>query len=93
MLKFEYGVYSDADPERRIIGYWRADAIPNNDWSKVLSVRIGMVVRGDERDSFTDTQSYLLPGNYTYTPAVADRRFQRFLVTREVHIRNRNLAR
>ena len=91
MMKFEYGL--DTDNNGQVNDYRRASEVPNNQWDNVLSVRIGLIIRGNERDRFDDGDTYTLPGGFAYTAAAADRRFQRILVTREVHIRNRTTIR
>lgn len=58
-------------------------------WDQVITARIGLVIRGDSKDGFSDTESYNLPGGYTYTPKVEDQRYQRRLIIKEVQIRNR----
>lgn len=85
MMRFEYGL--DTNNDNLVDTYRPANTV--GDWSQVLSVRIGLIVRGDARDAYNDTDSYNLPGGYTYTPAAAAQRFQRIQVIREVQVRNR----
>ena len=59
------------------------------DWDDVIAVRVGLVIRGDELDEFTDTQTYELPGGFSYTPAAADQRFQRRVIVKDFQVRNR----
>ncbi len=92
MMKFDYGI--DSNDDKLVDRYLSAtDTQTASRWPNVLSVRIGLVVRGDERDGFTDTDSYALPSGFSYTPATAISRFQRFAVVREVQVRNRVTSR
>lgn len=86
-LKFSYGIDSDGD--RVADRYKEAGAVTTAEWAGVLSVRISLLVRGDQLDSYSDDQTYPMTASYTYTPAAEARRFQRRLFIRDVQIRNR----
>lgn len=89
MMKFEYGIDTNAD--RLVDGYRPAASV--TDWAQVLSVRIGLVVLGDQRDEYGDSSTYTLPGGYSHTAPSGFNRYQRFQFVREVQIRNRTTAR
>lgn len=84
-LRFEYGVDSDGD--QLVERYYDAASVPS--WSQVIFVRFGIIVRGDAIDGYADSDSYAMPGGYTYTPAAAVQRYQRRLFVKDVQVRNR----
>jgi type IV pilus assembly protein PilW len=88
MMKIDYGVDTDADGS--VDHYYAAAAVTN--WSQVLTVRIGLIVRGDTLDTYLDTDTYNMPSGYTYpaTPfTTSTGNFQRRLVVKELMVRNR----
>ena len=95
MMQLEYGLDTNADlaADR----YLAASAVGAANWAQVVSVRISLIIRGDTLDNFADVdpadaaqgRPYLMAGGYTYRPATAVQRFQRFPVVKEVQIRNR----
>ncbi len=94
MLSFEYGL--DTDGNRLVDRYRLAGGV--SDWSQVMTVRASFIARGDELDSFSDTQQYPLAGDRCYGPpssncalkySAADARYQRRLVVKEIQLRNR----
>jgi hypothetical protein len=60
-----------------------------NAWNQVISIRVGLMVRGDQLDTFEDTLAYPLPGGFTFTAAPAQQRFMRRPIVRDFQIRNR----
>jgi type IV pilus assembly protein PilW len=61
---------------------------PDLPWQQVVSVRLWLRIRSDEPETgFADTRTYRY-ANVEYTPAGADRRYRRVLVTRTVAVRN-----
>lgn len=88
-MQIEYGVDSNADTNADF--YATATAIDTaNQWSKVASVRISLVMRSDQRGKIADTTTYTLPGGYSHTPTTADRNYTRKVFTRLIQIRNRS---
>ena len=94
LLTFSYGV--DSDDDGQVDAYRNAAEISN--WQQVLSVRVAFIARGDELDSYTDTQQYPIAADRCYGPAssacplkysAAAARFQRRLVIKEIQLRNR----
>lgn len=86
-MQFAYGVDRDDD---LVVDIWEnATALTAADWEDVISVRIGLIVRGDALDEFVDTNTYTLPGGFSYTPPTNLARYQRRMVVRDVQIRNR----
>lgn len=92
-MQFEYGL--DLNDDAVADRYARAGDIAAADWARVISVKVGLVVRGDAIDGFTDTNTYALPGGFSYVPAddgasaVDERSFQRRVIVRDFQIRNR----
>lgn len=84
-MKFSYGMDNDGD--RIVDSYVGADAVTA--WNNVLAVRVALIVRGDELDRFTDTQSYPMTPTFDYTPATDAQRFQRRMYVRDIQVRNR----
>lgn len=60
-----------------------------DDWQRVVSVKLGLIVQGDTLDQFTDTNTYAMPGGFDYTPPSDIARKQRRMLVREIQIRNR----
>ncbi|MGD8378370.1 MAG: PilW family protein [Gammaproteobacteria bacterium] len=90
-MQIVYGIDNDAD--RNVDQFKTATNIAAADWPKVISVRFGLVVRGDRLDMSlpADTQTYSMPGGYSFTPASTDHanHYQRKLFIDTVQIRNR----
>lgn len=86
-MQFAYGVDTNGDLAADV--FRAAGAMAAADWGNVIAVRAGLVIRGDEVDEFLDTQTYNLPGGFSYTPAAADQRFQRRVVVKDFQVRNR----
>lgn len=85
MMKFEYGVDTNAD--LLVDGYRAAGNVTN--WNQVLTVRMSLILRGDALDQLVDGDSYNMSAGYTYTPAAGVRKYMRTLVIKEAQIRNR----
>ncbi|MGB0218762.1 MAG: PilW family protein [Sinimarinibacterium flocculans] len=86
-LQLQYGIDTNAD--KAVDRYYSASAMPLAAWSQVIMVRAGVIVRGPAVDNFTDTDSYALPGGYTYTPDATLRRYPRRMVVKDFQVRNR----
>ena len=87
-MQFAYGVDTNNDLVADI--YSSAATVETaGTWNQVVSIRVGLVVRGDELDSFTDSATYNLPGGYSYSPATAAQKLQRRSIVRDFQIRNR----
>jgi type IV pilus assembly protein PilW len=87
MLRYSFGIDQDGDlAVDRYIG--TADML-ESDWPRVLTVRVGLLMRGDALDEFSDDRSYTFPDGYTYTPASNARRYQRRLYVQDLQVRNR----
>lgn len=84
-LQFEYGLDSDGD--QRLDRYANASAI--SDWSRVLTVRVGLIARGDVRRTRRDLRAYELPGGYRFQASSEAQLWPRRLYLREVAIRKR----
>lgn len=84
-LQIDYGF--DTNGDRAVDRYYPAAAVPA--WERVVSVRVGVIVRGDALDDFLDTETYAMPGGYTYIPAAAVQRYPRRLMVKDFQIRNR----
>lgn len=84
-LQFDYGVDTDGDqhPDR----YLAAAAV--GDWSRVQSVRVGLIARSDWRSTRRDTQRYALPGAYQYQASSAEQLWTRQAYARELTLRSR----
>lgn len=87
-MQFAYGV--DVDNDRVADRFLPASSLAAADWPRVMSVRVGLIVRGDALDEFTDTNTYQMPGGYTYTPPADARRYQRRAIIKDFQIRNRS---
>jgi len=98
-LKFEYGIdANDTSGQYDYqVGQWLS-AADVTDWSKVLAVRVSMVVRGDALGNYVDSQTYNLTPSFCYGPAgkgcdatydSTAARYQRRLMTQVIQIRNR----
>lgn len=87
MMRFQFGI--DEDGDGAVNRYLATSDMDSADWDRARSVRIGLVVRGDLLDGFSDEATYTLPDGYAFTPAAADRGFQRRLFVQDVQIRNR----
>lgn len=94
MLTFSYGV--DSDDDGQVDAYRNAAEVSN--WQQVQSVRVAFIARGDELDSYTDTQQYPIAADRCYGPASSActlkysaeaARFQRRLVVKDIQLRNR----
>ena len=92
-MQLEYGL--DSDNDLVVDSYQKASAI--SDWRKVISVRVGIIVRGDALDHFEDTKTYFMPSGFCYGPQSSKcaakytgyERYQRRLVVKDILIRNR----
>jgi prepilin-type N-terminal cleavage/methylation domain-containing protein len=87
-MQLEYGVDTNGDNDANF--YAPAAAVTASQWARVVSARISLVVRADQRGSLADTTTYALPGGFNYTPAANDQLFARKVFTRIVQIRNRS---
>lgn len=88
MMNFEYGL--DTNGDLATDRYLKASAIAAADWAKVLSVRVSLIVRGDEVDNFRDEKTYTMAGGDTYKAATEkEQRFLRTQIVKEVQVRNR----
>lgn len=98
-LQILYGEYTDSPPDPN-----RANWVPNvyrdastvSDWSKVVSVRIGILARtlsdpatGKPKETDIDTNTYDIDGDSTtdFTPATGDR-YKRRIFQSVVQLRN-----
>ncbi|MBF0283247.1 MAG: PilW family protein, partial [Magnetococcales bacterium] len=85
-LQLTYGVDSDADGTAN--RYFVASGV--TDWSEVVSVRAGLVVRALEKDAnYADTRNLTLPGNFTYAPATSVQAYYRKVFGKVIQVRNR----
>lgn len=87
-MQIEYGVDNDQDTNADF--YASASAVTSTQWPRVVSVRISLVVRSDQRGKIADTSAYSLPSGFSYTPAAADQKYARKVFTRLIQIRNRS---
>jgi prepilin-type N-terminal cleavage/methylation domain-containing protein len=87
-MQIEYGVDTNADNDANF--YASAAAVGATQWARVVSARISLVVRGEQRGTLTDTTTYAMPGGFNYTPAANDQMYARKVFTRIVQIRNRS---
>lgn len=88
-MQIEYGV--DADLDNNADFYADAAVVSAaNQWNRVASVRLTLVVRSEERGSIPDTDTYNLPGGNTYKPPTDAEQYQRKVLTSVVQIRNRS---
>lgn len=86
-MQVEYGIDNNAD--------YSADAYATasgvTDWDKVVSVRLGLLVRDQNPDpQYTDTTTYPLPGGYSYTPSGTAAHYHRRVFTQMAQLRNRS---
>lgn len=89
-FQLSYGV--DLDNDDTVDTFRTASAVETNgEWPQVISVRYGLVVRGDMVDKETlPTYNFQLPGGYTYTQTTTTMDgFQRKLFLDTIQIRNR----
>lgn len=87
-MQLSYGV--DVDGDRTVDRYLAASDVATADWAKVLSVRVGLIVRADLADaSFNDEQTYAMPGGYDFKPSSDTSRLPRKLFVRDFQLRNR----
>ncbi|MDD3762719.1 MAG: PilW family protein [Nevskiales bacterium] len=86
-MQILYGV--DQDGNLSVDRYYTATDMPASAWQQVIMARVGILVRGSALDSFQDTETYTLPGGYSYTPAGLDQRYPRRLIIKDFQIRNR----
>jgi len=88
-MQVEYGV--DANLDTNADFYTDAATVTAaNQWGRVTSVRLTLVVRSQERGPLKDTASYKLPNGATYTLPVNSEYYQRKVLTSVVQIRNRS---
>ena len=88
-MQIEYGV--DADLDNNADFYANAKTVSDaNQWNRVASVRLTLVVRSEERGSIPDTGTYNLPGGNTYPVPTDAQMYQRKVLTSVVQIRNRS---
>jgi type IV pilus assembly protein PilW len=87
-MQIEYGVDADLDD----IADFYADAahVAAGQWNRVVSVRLTLVVRSDERGTLRDTASYELPNGTSYTAPADAELYQRKVFTSVIQIRNRS---
>jgi type IV pilus assembly protein PilW len=90
-MKFTYGIDTNGDllVDRYKEAGTGTDAVAASEWGRVMTVRISLVVRGDEMDSYSDDQTYPMTASYPYTPTADARHYQRRLFVRDVQLRNR----
>jgi hypothetical protein len=87
-MQIEYGVDNNLDTNADF--YASAAAVTSTQWPRVVSVRISLVVRSDQRGKIADTSTYTLPSGFSYTPATSDQKYARKVFTRLIQIRNRS---
>ena len=88
-MQIEYGV--DADLDNNADFYTDAAKVSAaNQWNRVASVRLTLVVRSEERGAIPDTNTYTLPGGNSYKPATDAELYQRKVFSSVVQIRNRS---
>jgi type IV pilus assembly protein PilW len=87
-MQIEYGLDTNLDNNAEY--YVPAAQVATSDWDKVVSARISLVVRANERGTLADTQTYTLPGGATYTPSADAQYYPRKVFTTVVQIRNRS---
>jgi len=89
-MQAEFGVDDDADgaPDQ----YFDPDEVDANDWSKVVAVRLSLIIRNPEIDVTQDDtgSEYDMAGGYTYTVAADDGVYKRKLLTTIIQVRNQN---
>lgn len=90
-MQLEYGM--DTNQDTNVEYYATATEVEAaNQWNRVSSVRISLVVRGEERSKLPDTNTYTLPSGYTFTPTGDAQYYPRKVFTTVVQIRNRSRA-
>lgn len=91
-MQVVYGVNTDGDSAGTADRYFTADQVTAADnWSRVVAVRVSLVVRNPERDvAAADTNTYTMVGGYVYDPATADEQFARRMFTNVIQVRNQN---
>lgn len=90
-LQAAYGVDLDADGSAD--RYENATAVAAaDDWSKVVSVRLSLLLRNPELDVTSDEtgRTYSMVGGYTYTVPAAAGHYARKLFTYVFQVRNQN---
>lgn len=88
-MQFEYGL--DGNNDGIADRFSPASSITTTQgWAQVAAVRVGIILRGDEIDDFSDTTTYSLPGGASYTPAAAVQKFQRRVLVKDFQVRNRS---
>lgn len=86
-MQLEYG--EDTDNDGRA-DQFRQTAAAVTDWRRVVSVRISLIVRGNQTDpTYADTKTYNMAGGYAYTALEANRHYPRKHFTDLIQIRNR----
>lgn len=87
-MQLEYGV--DANLDTNPDFYTDAATVSAAaQWNRVVSVRLTLVVRAEERSALADDTVYTLPNGSNYTAPTADKYYQRKVFTSVVDIRNR----
>ena len=87
-LQIAYGL--DTDSNDIVDRYAAASALAPADWARVISVRVGIIARGDTSDARdADANVYAMPGGYDFTPATSERFYPRKLFVRDFQLRNR----
>jgi Tfp pilus assembly protein PilW len=88
-LQIEYGIDTNLDNNAEF--YTDAASVSAaNQWGRVASVRLTLVVRSEERGTLADAGVYNLPSGATYTPPANAQYYKRKLFTSVVQIRNRS---
>ncbi len=88
-MQLEYGV--DANLDTNVEFYATAAQVTAaNQWNRIASIRVSLIVRADERSKILDTNNYTLPSGYVFTPVGDAQRYQRKIFTSVVQIRNRS---
>lgn len=87
-MQIEYGL--DTNLDNNAEHYVPAASVAATAWNQVVSARISLVVRANERGTIADTQTYILPGGATFTPSIAAQKYPRKIFTSVVQIRNRS---
>jgi len=88
-MQIEYGVDTDLDTNADFYAD-AATVSAANQWNRVASVRLTLIVRSDERGSIPDTNTYILPGGNSYAPPADAQQYQRKVFSSVVQIRNRS---
>lgn len=86
-MKVVYGVDTDLAPDNTPNIYKTANNVAANEWSKVISVRLGLLVRTTSKvDQTADTKPYTLVGQAIGAPF--NDNFRRQVYTSTVQLRN-----